>query len=190
MLSYKEYLRGRRKVMLLSILIVAFLIISATLGFLYMNGVTLDDFINATDISKLDIEFINGSEDGTLKFYSAEESSSASPEVAYRSEGFKIHNHGDTEFNYIVKLQAKRNKITEIDKKFDIWLSTDPSSTQEAIKLKDYLGTLDAGETNGIFYILATAKDGSDSEHSDDIFSEISIDAIAYRPDSIIQPAH
>ena len=101
------------------------------------------------------------------------------PGAVYHTEGFRIKNRGNIPFNFIVYISEDKRLEADFYDAFEVWLTTDPTSRTNMVKLQDFDGRLEAEKTSDVYYLVFRMKEDAGNEFQDREFYGVGITVCA-----------
>ena len=109
------------------------------------------------------------------------------PGATYHTQGFKIKNYGDitVSFRLSVSDTIRTDKDVKIDieefyQYFDMWLSTDPNSMDQACDVKQFVGVLGPESTSkDTYYLFIRMKENVGNTFQDKSYNGIGVTVFA-----------
>ncbi len=180
------------------VIIIAAMVI--LLCFVYIIGATLALFtystedgtigINATS-GDIEVDIVDASENPStlvgdvLNFITTSDRKVIlfEPGGMYYTEGFRVKNSGEIPINFIAYISGddtldEKEEVSFADA-FEVWITTDPTSKSDLVKLQDFDGRLEVGQMSKVYYLVFRMKETAGNDFQDRAFTGIGITVCA-----------
>jgi len=98
------------------------------------------------------------------------------PGDTYYTEGFKIKNNGNVKMAYKMFVSRQDDMdMLKFSEAFDFYVTTDPENLENAVRMLEFSGVLDVGQSSETFYIVVSMNEEAGNEFMDLTFSGIGI---------------
>lgn len=143
--------------------------------------------INTTS-GKLKVDIIDASEDNpqslvgdVLNFITTQNQNEIlfEPGATYYTQGFRVKNDGNIPLNFILYISEDENISPEFFTAFDVWLTNDPTSRTNMVKLQEFDGRLEVGQSSDVYYLVFHMKEEIGNEFQDQEFIGVGITVCA-----------
>lgn len=105
------------------------------------------------------------------------------PGATFYTEGFRIKNNGNVTLRYIVHISDDDTMDEKLEvmfsDAFEVWITADPTSKSEMVKLYEFEGTLKAGQTSDIYHLVFRMKETAGNEFQEREFTGVGITVCA-----------
>ena len=112
------------------------------------------------------------------------------PGATYYTEGFRVKNAGNINIKYILYISedARENgkPTDDFSEAFEVWLTNDPTSRDGMVKIQDFSGTLEEGQTSDVFYLVFRMKETAGNEFQNRTFTGVGITVCAVQGNGYI----
>lgn len=139
------------------------------------------DIVDAKDQGSLVgevLDFITTSEDGQALF---------EPGATFRTIGFCVKNVGNIPLDYILYISEDETLAEDFAEAFDVWITTDPTNRDSAVKLSEFEGfDLAPTKTSEVYYLVVSMKTTAGNEFQDRTFMGIGITVCAVQGNGYI----
>lgn len=136
--------------------------------------------INATS-GNLKVDIIDASDNPTslvgdvLEFVMTSGNELFEPGATFYTEGFRVKNDGTIPLNYIVYISGddaldEKLEVSFADA-FEVWITPDPTSRSSMVKLQEFDGRLEVGQTSEVYYLVFRMKETADNDFQDRTFN-------------------
>ena len=90
------------------------------------------------------------------------------PGAFYYTEGFQVENEGNIDMRYIVYISTQNlQSDVNFEDAFEVWITDEPPTGREIpdniTDLRDFSGTLKAGELSKTYYLVVKMKENADN---------------------------
>lgn len=138
--------------------------INATSGNLKVDIIDASD--NPSSLVGDVLDFITTSDNQEILF---------EPGAMYYTEGFRVKNDGSIPLNYIVYISGddaldEKLEVSFADA-FEVWITPDPTSRSSMVKLQEFDGRLEVGQTSEVYYLVFRMKETADNDFQDRTFN-------------------
>ena len=161
-------------------------ITGATLAIFTSNSQDGKIGVNAT-AGNLKVDIVDISEDpdslvgDVLSFITTNDKKDAifEPGAVFRTEGFRVKNIGDIPLNYILYISEEATLSSEFHQAFEVWITTDKTGRDSGVKLPEFDGSLNPGDSSEIYYLVIRMKKSAGNEFQNRTFTGIGITVCA-----------
>ena len=101
------------------------------------------------------------------------------PGAVYYTEGFRVKNNGDIPINFILYISEDDSVAGNFADAFEVYLTNDPVGRGTMVKLQEFKGRLEVGQSSEVFYLVVRMKDTAGNEFQDKIYTGIGITVCA-----------
>lgn len=108
------------------------------------------------------------------------------PGAMYYTEGFRVKNNGTIPMNFILYISEDETVSEDFSEAFEVWLTNDPTSRSNMVKLQEFDGGLAVGETSDIYYLVFRMKETAGNEFQDRAFTGVGITVCAVQGNGYI----
>lgn len=117
------------------------------------------------------------------------------PGACFYTEGFCVKNKGSIPINFIVYVSEDNTVSEDFDDAFDVWITEDPTNMDAAVRMQDFDGRLEVGQSSKVLYLVFRMKETAGNEFQDRTFTGVGITVCAvqgngYIHDSALDNAH
>ena len=116
------------------------------------------------------LDFITVSEDSEVLF---------EPGSVYYTEGFRVRNDGDIPINFILYISEDETVAEDFADAFEVWLTSDPTSRSNMVKLQEFDGRLEVGQSSEAYYLVFRMKETAGNEFQNRTFTGVGITVCA-----------
>ena len=193
-----EYDSDRRKTITIVILIIVIL-----LCLVAIVGLTYALFTSGGDDGKIGVNVTSGeckidiidSEDKSLigdvlDFVVSEEKEKVyfEPGATYYTEGFEVKNIGNIPVNFRVFIsEDEENDRYEFQEAFELWITKDVSSLENAERLTEFTGRLEVDQTSETYYLVVRMKETAGNEFQNKTYTGIGVTVYAVQGNAPIE---
>ena len=149
--------------------------INTTSGSLKVDIIDASD--NPTSLVGDVLDFITTSDKQEILF---------EPGAMYYTEGFRVKNNGTIPMNFILYISEDETVSEDFSEAFEVWLTNDPTSRSNMVKLQEFDGGLAVGETSDIYYLVFRMKETAGNEFQDRAFTGVGITVCAVQGNGYI----
>ncbi len=191
--SFDEQKSKRKRTAIIIVIIILLCLILLCL--LAILGLTWVIFNNSTDDGKIGINVTTGrvkvdivdAENNSLvgdvlQFVSSNKNGKIyfEPGIAYYTEGFSVMNTGSIPISFRVYVsEDEKLDIQEFEEAFDIWITTDIQSQDNAEGLKSFSGGLEVEQKSETYYLVIKMKETAGNEFQNKTYSGIGVTVYA-----------
>ncbi len=172
-----------KKSFIIAAMVILLCLVSITGATLALFTSTTEDGkigINATS-GNLKVDIIDASENPTslvgdvLKFVTTPGNDLFEPGATFYTEGFRVKNDGTIPLNYITYISGddaldEKLEVSFADA-FEVWITPDPMSRSDMVKLQEFDGRLDVGQTSKVYHLVFRMKETADNDFQDRTFN-------------------
>ena len=101
------------------------------------------------------------------------------PGAMYYTEGFRVRNNGNIPMNFILYISEDASVSSDFSTAFEVWLTNDVSSRDGMVKLQEYKGRLEVGQTSDVYYLVFRMKETVGNEFQDRTFTGVGVTVCA-----------
>lgn len=116
------------------------------------------------------LDFITTSSDHKVLF---------EPGATYYTEGFRVKNDGSIPMNFILYVSKDEELEEDFFHAFDVWITKNPTSRSDMVKLQEFGGRLEIGEMSDIYYLVFSMKTDAGNEFQNRSFTGVGITVCA-----------
>lgn len=149
--------------------------INTTSGSLKVDIIDASD--NPTSLVGDVLDFITTSDKQEILF---------EPGAMYYTEGFRVKNNGTIPMNFILYISEDETVSEDFSEAFEVWLTNDPTSRSNMVKIQEFDGGLAVGETSDIYYLVFRMKETAGNEFQDRAFTGVGITVCAVQGNGYI----
>ena len=149
--------------------------INTTSGSLKVDIIDASD--NPTSLVGDVLDFITTSDKQEILF---------EPGAMYYTEGFRVKNNGSIPMNFILYISEDETVSEDFSEAFEVWLTNDPTSRSNMVKLQEFNGGLAVGETSDIYYLVFRMKETAGNEFQNRSFTGVGITVCAVQGNGYI----
>lgn len=149
--------------------------INTTSGSLKVDIIDASD--NPTSLVGDVLDFITTSDKQEILF---------EPGAMYYTEGFRVKNNGTIPMNFILYISEDETVSEDFSEAFEVWLTNDPTSRSNMVKIQEFDGDLAVGETSDIYYLVFRMKETAGNEFQDRAFTGVGITVCAVQGNGYI----
>ena len=128
------------------------------------------------------LDFVTTSENKTVLF---------EPGATYYTEGFRIKNNGTIPMHYIVYITGDSTLDEKMEVSFsdafEVWITQDPTSRDGMVKIQEFEGRLEVGESSDVYYLVFKMKESAVNEFQNRTFSGVGITVCAVQGNGYIE---
>lgn len=108
------------------------------------------------------------------------------PGAMYYTEGFRVKNNGSIPMNFILYISEDESVSEDFSEAFEVWLTNDPTDRTNMVKLQEFDGRLEVGQTSDIYYLVFRMKETAGNEFQDRAFTGVGITVCAVQGNGYI----
>jgi len=108
------------------------------------------------------------------------------PGAMYYTEGFRVKNNGSIPMNFILYISEDESVSEDFSEAFEVWLTNDPTDKTNMVKLQEFDGRLEVGQTSDIYYLVFRMKETAGNEFQDRAFTGVGITVCAVQGNGYI----
>lgn len=103
------------------------------------------------------------------------------PGATFYTQGFRVKNTGDIPINFRLSISEDETiDMTEFEKAFEVWLSTDPTNPDAAEKLTEFTARLEVGKSStDTYYLFVKMKESAGNEFQGKKYTGIGVTVYA-----------
>ena len=116
------------------------------------------------------LDFITTSDKGEILF---------EPGATYYTEGFRVKNDGNIPINYILYISEDETVSEDFVYALEIWITKDPSSRTSTVKLQEFDGEIEIGQSSEVYYLVFRMKETAGNEFQNRTFTGVGITVCA-----------
>ena len=195
-----RYKTAQKTFVIAAMIIVLCLVLITGATFAFFTSTTEDGKIgiNATSGS-LKVDIVDASDDpqtlvgDVLEFITTSENKTVlfEPGATYYTEGFRIKNEGSIPMNYIVYISGDDTLDEELEVRFsdafDVWITSNPTSREDMVKLQEFDGRLEVGQSSDVYYLVFKMKETAANNFQNRAFSGVGITVCAVQGNGYIE---
>ena len=152
-----------------------------TIGVTATTGECKIDVIDSTDASLIG---------DVLDFAVAEgaESVCFEPGATYYTEAFRVKNIGDITVNFRAFIsEDEETDRYELQEAFELWITKDPASLENAERLTEFTGRLEADAVSEAYYLVIRMKETAGNEFQNKTYTGIGITVYAVQGNATLE---
>ena len=142
--------------------------INATSGSIKLDIVDADDPTDSLVGDALDFVTKDGSQDILFE-----------PGMTVHTQGFRIKNDGNIPINFIVYISKDAEVSQNFIEAFDVWLTSDPTSRTDMVKLQEFDGRLEVKQSSDVYYLVFHMKEDIGNDFQGQEFTGVGITVCA-----------
>ena len=109
------------------------------------------------------------------------------PGAMYYTEGFRVKNDGSIPMDFILYISEDETASEDFSAAFEVWLTNDPKNKSNMVKLQEFDGQLEVGQTSDIYYLVFRMKETAGNEFQDRTFTGVGITVCAVQGNAKIK---
>lgn len=186
--TYRYYQERRKTKAIIALSIIVIILLLAFVALVYFVFTFQNDgkigVITTTGECKVDVIDTRGNSliGDALDFVINEKEKEIyfEPGSTYYTEAFAIKNIGTMPVNFRANISKDESTDADsFDKAFEIWITKDPSSLENAERLTEFTGRLEVDATSETYYLVVRMKETAGNEFQNKTYTGIGITVYA-----------